>query len=293
MIAEIALIAFLIDRIFGEFKYIPHPIVLMGRYIQWFEEKFYQDSITRGVILTVSLLALVYIAVTLILIVASSTVFLVGVIASMGIASKMLHASVKEVIDSSNPKEKIAMLVSRDTENMSESDINAAAIETYAENLSDGVVAPIFYLLLFGLGGLFFYKAVNTLDSMVGYRNDRYEKFGKASAKLDDILNFIPARITALLIAILFLSKRSFNHILKYAHLHESPNAGYPISAMAGALGVKLGGPCSYFGKIKDKPFLGNGEENITKSNVQTTLLFQVRFDILIILFLGGLIVLS
>lgn len=291
MIVEIALIAFLIDRLFGEFKYIPHPVVLMGKYISWFEKKFYKDSVFVGALLTISLLALVYLFVLLVLIFASSPPILAGIIASTGIASKMLLQSVRDVINSPNPKDKIAMLVSRDTKHMSDSDINKAAIETYAENLSDGIIAPLFYLLLFGLGGLFFYKAVNTLDSMVGYRNARYEKFGKFSARLDDVLNFIPARITAFLIALLFMSKRSFNHILKYGKIHSSPNAGYPIAAMAGALRIKLGGPCSYFGEIKEKPYLGSGFKKIKKIHVQKALTFHARMDIFIILFLGGLIV--
>lgn len=277
MFFEIALGAYIVDRIFGEFKYIKHPVVFMGEYISWFEKKFYKDSIFQGTFLTLSLLFIVFfISYPL----SFLPWYLQAIIASMGIASKMLYESVKDIIQK---PQHIKYLVSRDTKDLNESDINKAAIETYGENLSDGVVAPLFYLFLFGIIGLFLYKAINTLDSMVGYRNDRYTNFGKFSAKLDDVVNYIPSRITALLITLLFFSSKSLKAILKSAHLHESPNAGYPISAMAGAIDVKLGGDTSYFGKIKSKPYFGDGKKLIEKSDILLALSFQKRFDIFFI----------
>ena len=206
----------------------------------------------------------------------------------------MLYDSVREVVSSTNleiKKEKIAMLVSRDTCDMSNSDVNKAAVETYAENLSDGVIAPLFYLLFFGIVGAYIYKAINTLDSMVGYRNEKYENFGKVSAILDYIVNYIPARITAVLIAVLFVSKKALLEFYKYGSKHESTNAGLPIASMALSIKVKLGGPTSYFGKIKKKPFFGLGKENIEDSDVLKTLLLKYRLDIfiIIILILGAL----
>ena len=130
------------------------------------------------------------------------------------------------------------------------------------------------------------YKAVNTLDSMVGYRNEKYEKFGKFSARLDDVLNYIPARITAVLIAFLFFSKKAFLEFSKYGKKHESFNAGLPISAMALSINVKLGGPTSYFGKIKNKPYFGDGEIEIKNSDVFKALSLKNRLDIFIILVL-------
>jgi len=172
---------------------------------------------------------------------------------------------------------------------LSDSDINKASIETYAENLSDGVIAPLFYLILFGLWGAFVYKAINTLDSMVGYRNERYEKFGKFAAKLDDVVNYIPARVTAVLIVL--LKGRHLGLPLRktwsQGSKHESLNAGYPISAMALSLGVKLGGDTSYFGKIKLKPFFGEGREIITQKDIQNALALQPRLDIFVIILLG------
>ncbi|WP_419771253.1 MAG: adenosylcobinamide-phosphate synthase CbiB [Candidatus Marinarcus sp.] len=290
MFVEITLIAYLIDMIFGEFKFIRHPVVLMGNYIKWFEKHKYKNSVVRGGALCYSLVGIVFVVAFLVEKYVSN-VFVLGLIASTGIASKMLFDAVLGVLNASNPKEQIALLVSRDTKDLSPSDIHKASIETYAENLSDGVIAPLFYLLLFGLPGLFVYKAVNTLDSMVGYRNERYEKFGKVSARWDDILNYVPARITALLIALLFASKEAMTMTISFGKLHESPNAGYPISAMALSIGVQLGGPTSYFGKIKDKPYFGIGRVMISKEDVLMALSLKYKLDIFIIVFLGVLYV--
>ena len=315
MYFETALIAYIVDRVIGEFGFIRHPVVLMGDYISWFEKKFYANSVIIGMVLTLSLL---FITLTIsytiqILFTFHSSLFislLQGVIASTTIASKMLYDSVKDII--TNPQH-IKYLVSRDTEHLSDSDINKAAIETYAENLSDGVIAPLFYLILFGLWGAFVYKAINTLDSMVGYRNERYEKFGKFAARLDDVANYIPARITAILIVLLMpkttISTKSslpnssvtqqhkptlftphsslFTTLFQQGKGHESLNAGYPISAMALSLGVKLGGDTSYFGKIKSKPYFGVGREVITQKDIRNALALQPRLDIFILIFVG------
>ncbi len=297
MYADIALIAYLIDRFFGEFRFLRHPIVVMGDYIKWFKRRFYKDSIIRGALLSITLIVIVFIisyAIQSFIVCRGGdtpiygcsllTTLLYGIIASTTIASKMLYDSVQEIIF--HPK-KIRYLVSRDTQNLSHSEINKAAIETYAENLSDGVIAPLFYLVLFGLPGAFVYKAINTLDSMVGYHNDRYERFGKFSARLDDIANYIPARITAVLILILSANGvRSLYKVFQNGKQHHSPNAGYPISAMAYALGLKLGGPTPYFGKLKYKPYFGEGKEEIDSTDIKAALSLQPRLDIAIVLIL-------
>ncbi len=279
------LVAYFIDYIFGELekvKFFKHPIVFMGDYIKWFEKSFYQDAVLRGFTLTISLLSIVFIITYFLSL--FDNILVQGFLCSFAISSKMLYDSVKEIVHSSDPKHAISMLVSRDTKDMSESDINKAAVETYAENLSDGVIAPMFYILLFGLIGGFVYKAINTLDSMVGYRNERYENFGKFSAKLDDVVNYIPSRLTAILIALFFNSYKAFKNFYSYGKLHDSPNAGHPISAMAFALGIKLGGPTSYFGKVKDKPYFGEGREEILKEDVLNAINFKSKFDSLLLL---------
>ncbi|UCN00424.1 adenosylcobinamide-phosphate synthase CbiB [Sulfurimonas sp. SWIR-19] len=272
----IALFAYLIDRKFGEFSFIKHPVIVIGEIITFFEEKFYKDSITRGCLLVLFVLGIVsFFSISLYLYLQFFNSFLniliSSLIASMFIAHKMLRDAVENVLHVKNKKEAIAMLVSRDTQEMSESDVYKAAIETYAENLSDGVVAPIFYLLLFNLPGIIIYKAINTMDSMVGYKNEKYEKFGKCAARLDDFANFIPSRLTALLIMLLAKQKNIFAFYAD-GKKHESPNAGHPITAMALALHVKLGGDTSYFGKIKKKAHFGRGKEKIEKKDVQKAL---------------------
>ncbi len=272
----ITLFAYIIDRIFGEFSFIKHPVIFMGELIEFFEEKFYKDSITRGVLLVIFVLSIVgFFAGALYLyldtLATPINIFFSSLIASMFIAHNMLRKSILNVISAKDKKAAIAMLVSRDTEDMSESDIYKASLETYGENLSDGVVAPLFYLALFNLPGIIIYKAVNTMDSMVGYRNERYENFGKAAARLDDILNYIPSRLTAVLI-MLFAKKRNIFAFYKDGKKHESPNAGHPITALALALGVKLGGATSYFGKLKEKPYFGEGREEIKPRDVTEAL---------------------
>jgi len=258
----------------------------MGDFIKWFEKYFYANTITKGSFLTISLILLVWVSVYFISFSMSQlptqiATIISAFIASTTIASKMLYDSVKDII--SNPQH-IKYLVSRDTAELSSSDINKAAIETYGENLSDGVIAPLFYLLLFGLEGAFVYKAINTLDSMVGYRNKHYEKFGKVSAIVDDVANYIPARLTALLIALLMGSKKSLVSFYAYGKKHDSPNAGHPISAMALAIEVQLGGDTVYFGKLKKKAALGEGRKEIQSSDILNALSFRWRLDILLAL---------
>ena len=271
----------------------------MGVYIKWFEKYFYRDDIFRGGILTFTLIFFTYIIVYLLIKLLSGwgqpylqvmQMIVLGILGSTAIASHMLYSSVKDIIK--NPKH-IKYLVSRDTKELSPSDINKAAIETYAENLSDGVIAPLFYMLLFGLEGAFIYKAINTLDSMIGYRNERYEKFGKVSALLDDVANYIPARITAILISILMGSKKALLQFYSYGKKHDSPNAGHPISAMALAIGVKLGGDTSYFSKIKKKASFGDGKNKIEPIDISKALSFGWRLDTLIIGSLGLVTILS
>ena len=268
----VAILAYLIDKIFGEFASKKHPVIYIGDMILFFEKQFYKDSVLRGLFLVLFVLSLVALfSISLTLYLQFFTHFLeiiiTAVIASMFIAHKMLRDSVRDIITAEEKHKAISMLVSRDTEEMSESDIYKAAIETYAENLSDGVIAPLFYLLLFGLPGIVIYKAINTMDSMVGYRNEKYEKFGKAAAILDDIANYIPSRITAVLI-MLFSRNYKVWSFYKDGKKHDSPNAGHPITAMALAIGVKLGGDTSYFGQMKKKAHFGKGREEINARDV-------------------------
>lgn len=289
MMIELALAAYVIDRLFGELP-CKHPVMFMGDFIQAFEKRFYQDSIARGAILVCSLIGITWLISFAIeqlsAFLPENLQFLVlAICASTGIAMNMLYESVKKVAESQTPQQAVRYLVSRDTENMNEHNAYKAALETWAENLSDGVIAPFFYLMLFGLSGIAIYKAINTLDSMIGYRTERYEKFGKVAAKLDDVANFIPARLTALLIVLLMSNKAQALKIMwRDGHKLESPNAGYPIAALAGSLQIALGGSAYYHGKLKHKPTLGDEVNSISPATIYQALYLREKIDGLIVL---------
>ncbi len=273
--------AYALDALFGEFRFMRHPVSFMGDYIAWFERRFYKDTKLRGALLTLSLLSAVSL---LSLPLAYLPWFVQLPVASMFIAHRMLHESVTEAI---GRREKVAMLVSRDTGELSQSDLNRALVESYAENLSDGVIAPLLYLLWFGLPGAVLYKAVNTLDSMVGYRTEHYRNFGYVSAKLDDFANWIPARVTALLMMVLYGNFR-FVTLRRFARGHASPNAGYPISAAALIFGLKLGGPTPYHGRLVQKPWFGEERERIEAADVRRVAGMRRRIDFTLLT--GGMI---
>lgn len=176
-------------------------------------------------------------------------------------------------------RKKLAMIVGRDTSALSEEKILAASIETVAENASDGIIAPMFYFALGGLPLAMAYKAINTMDSMLGYRNEKYRHFGWAAARLDDAANFIPARATGLLIsaAALFIkradARKAFAMMRRDGRKHTSPNSGVPEAAMAGALGVRLGGPSSYGGKVLIKPYIGDDDSELTVTKAKTAVI--------------------
>jgi len=279
-----ALFAYIIDAVFGEFKFIKHPIIYIGDIIKFFESRYYKDSIFRGFLLVVFVISITFtisFAIYLYLSELNDTLNIIisSFIASIFLAHNMLHSEVTKILTAKDKKKAISMLVSRDTKDMTQSDIYKASIETYAENLSDGVIAPLFYLLLFNLPGVVVYKTVNTLDSMVGYRDKRYEKFGKLSARLDDVLNYIPSRITAVLIMFLFKQKDIFR-FYNMGKKHLSPNAGHPISAMALCVGVTLGGDTSYFGKIVKKAKFGDGKKTVIESyDLKKSLSIKKKLD--------------
>ena len=292
-----ALLAILLDRFFGEFMGRVHPVIGLGKLIQWFETGFYADSIFRGAILVISLLVIsLFVASIISLLLFSLPLWLHllinGILASTLLAHRMLHDKVAELINHPQPQQALAMLVSRDTQNLDQSDCFKAGVETYAENLSDGVIAPLFYFMLFGLPGLVLYKTINTMDSMVGYRNPRYERFGKIAARLDDVANWLPARITGVWIAILSPKVGLFRW-WQQARGHASPNAGYPIAAMAWRIGAQLGGPTRYFGELHAKPYFGNPQspKQLDTSHLKRALSFSFPLDLgMILLILIGLL---
>jgi len=166
-------------------------------------------------------------------------------------------------------RKQLSRIVGRDTSQLTAQQIRIAVFETMSENLSDGVIAPLFFYAIGGIPAMMVYKMINTLDSMIGYRNDKYEQFGKFAARLDDVANFIPARITALLMVIVTVNYRGLQFVFKYGNRHKSPNSGYPESALAGILDCRFGGPNVYHGKWVDKPFIGENDRIIESGEIK------------------------
>ncbi|MDX9715465.1 MAG: adenosylcobinamide-phosphate synthase CbiB [Dissulfurispiraceae bacterium] len=284
--------AFLLDLFIGDPERLPHPVRIIGRWIEkaeLFLRKICsstRDEKSAGVILAAIVVIPSYAFTWLLndllrtmsgtMLSLISSCFIIWLI-STTIALHGLISSAKDVVktllsgDVFGARKKLSMIVGRDTQELSEKDILKAVIETVSENLNDGIIAPFFYLVLGGLPLAMAYKAVNTLDSMVGYKNEKYRNLGFASAKLDDLLNYIPARITGLLIVssvfmIKLISSNGFNSLnslnafkimWRDGGKHPSPNSGIPEAAMAGALGVRLGGSSIYNSNVVKKEYIG------------------------------------
>lgn len=169
-------------------------------------------------------------------------------------------------------RKQVARIVGRDTSELTAQEIRTAALETLAENLSDGVIAPLFWLGIGGVPGMLAYKMVNTLDSMIGYRTDRYRNFGCFAAHLDDVANYIPARLTAFLMVLASGRLSLLGFVMKYGPKHASPNSGYPEAALAGILNCRFGGPHTYFGKLFDKPYIGENERPLTTKDMRISI---------------------
>ncbi|MBD3679931.1 MAG: cobalamin biosynthesis protein [Rhodobacteraceae bacterium] len=258
--------AMILDALLGEPRWLwsrlPHPAVLMGQVIGWADRAFNLGAARRlkGVAL-VLVLGLATAALGMGIEALPYGEFAGLLIAAILLAQRSLADHVRDVargLESSlgEGRRSVAMIVGRDTASMEAPAIARGAIESAAENLSDGVIAPAFWFLVAGLPGILVYKIVNTADSMIGYRTPRHEAFGWAAARLDDLLNWIPARLTAVLIALAHLRPTAARVIWRDAGLHRSPNAGWPEAAMAAVLGVALSGPRSYEGEMRDYPFV-------------------------------------
>jgi adenosylcobinamide-phosphate synthase len=184
-------------------------------------------------------------------------------------------------------RQQVARIVGRDTSELSAQEVRTAALETLAENLSDGVIAPLFWFAILGTPGMLAYKMVNTLDSMIGYKTERYRDFGCWAAHIDDIANYIPARLTALLM-ILSSGSRSTSSLFTFVRVngrnHASPNSGYPEAALAGILDCRFGGPHYYFGQLFDKPYIGTNDRPLTTADMKTAVRINRTAEILMVL---------
>jgi adenosylcobinamide-phosphate synthase len=294
-----------LDAIFGEPRWlwsrVPHPAVLLGRAVSWLESQFYDFGPDRqkSGMFAVGVLAIG--ALTLGCVLGGLGWLAEALIAATLLAQKSLASHIQSVGDAlrlslHDGRIMVARIVSRDTSDMTRDQTARAAIESGAENLSDGVVAPIFWFVIAGLPGLLLYKAVNTADSMIGYRNERYEQFGWAAARLDDVLNWVPARLTALVIAGLSGNLRFWSDIALDAGQHRSPNAGWPESAAARALNVALAGPRSYDGEMRQLAWVNKGgdhEIGPTQIDLSVALLWRVWGVLFLAVALWGLMSLT
>ena len=176
-------------------------------------------------------------------------------------------------------RRQVGRIVGRDTAALSDREVRTAALETLAENLSDGVIAPLFYYMLFGVPGMLAYKMVNTLDSMIGYHTERYLKFGRWAARIDDVANYIPARLTALLMILVVGRPGLLRFVLRYGPEHASPNSGWPEAALAGVLDCRFGGPHDYFGESFYKPYIGDNPRPLTTADMHTAITLNRRAE--------------
>jgi adenosylcobinamide-phosphate synthase len=293
--------ALLLDAAIGDlprlFRYLPHPIVLIGRAIAWFDRRLNREERSeaarrmRGIV-TVAILAIAAALAGFLLdrlCRAFATGWLVElVVIAVLVAQRGLFEHVRAVAVGLDEKglfagrEAVRHIVGRDPMSLDEHGVARAGIESLAENFSDGVVAPVFWMILFGLPGLFVYKTVNTLDSMIGHLSPRYRSFGWAAARLDDLLNLIPARLSGLLLAAAAAlaprarSGAALRIMLRDAGKHRSPNAGWPEAAIAGALDLALAGPRRYPERIVDDPWIGDGRARATVGDMYRALLIYV-----------------
>lgn len=321
MAAPLALLALLFELMVGYpaalARSIGHPVTWMGQLIAWLDRRLNRDNASPEarrragavalLVLLVVIGAVAFIAEQTLLLLPFGLLF-AAVAASTMLAQRSLVVHVGQVADALDDggidagHEAVAHIVGRDTAELDQAGVARAAIESLAENFSDGVVAPTFWMVIAGLPGAALYKAINTADSMIGHRTERYQDFGRTAAQLDDIVNLPASRLTALLIvAAAYLTKgasasAAWQAMWRDGSKHASPNAGYPEAAMAGALGLSLAGPRVYHGAITDAAWMGDGRREATPEDIRSALDLYSRADgllIAIVFVLAALIALT
>ncbi len=283
--------AFVLDRLVGDPRKLPHPVTFIGVFIAWFESLGNRGGALqrklKGTILVIVTVSGTYFLTWGVLALLARLSPWLGLLASLWLlsaafASKSLARAGMEIYrllqagDLASARRKLAWIVGRDTAELESGEVARGAVETVAENIVDGVTSPLFYALIGGVPLAMAYKAVNTLDSMVGYRNERYQDFGWAGARLDDVANFIPARLTALVLTLAAgmrgLDWRgALKAIRRDASKHPSPNSGYAESAVAGAMGIRLGGWNSYGGVKSFRAYMGEEKEKLDPGHIPRT----------------------
>jgi len=291
-------IAFCIDLLIGDPRFLPHPIVAIGDLISITEKyarKLFRNLKIAGLFFTVFVLAVVLFVTYILLFIAKAiniypfvaVYLLFSCFASTCLAreAKKIYIALKQN-DIELARRQLSYLVGRETSNLDEQQIIKATVETVAENTSDGIIAPLFYAFIGGVPLAIAYKAINTMDSMVGYKNEKYMDFGYISAKLDDVANYIPARICGFIMPLCGGKNviQSYKIMLRDRKNHSSPNSAYPESAVAGSLGIQLGGSSVYFGKVIEKPTIGDDFKKPEIDDIKKTIKIMYATSILCVI---------
>lgn len=297
------LIAVVLDFIVGDPYNFPHPVKLMGKLI-CFEEKITRKICKTNISIKLSGLVIVLINIVLgfsipfilinlfknnrILFTIINTYLIYTCISAKCLHYEAIMVSKALDEDIEQGRKRLSYIVGRDTTSLNEEEIIKATVETVSENTSDGVIGPLFYIMLFGAPGGIAYKFINTMDSMLGYKNEKYINIGHFPAKTDDLFNLIPARITGVLMNISAIGRFDVRNGIKIMKRdrknHKSPNSGYPESAVAGLLGIKLGGGNYYSGKYVDKPYIGDEIYKVNKNHINNTIKIMYRTEILFLI---------
>lgn len=289
------LIGWSLDLLFGDPERLPHPVVLFGKIIGGLEHILNRGSYRRlkggltAVILIGGVFGLTWFSLHVLSDETWISVIVKAILIFYCLAGTTLIKEVKAVfsavdISLENGRLQVGRIVGRDTSGLSPQEIRTAALETLAENLSDGVVAPLFWYAIWGVPGMMAYKMVNTLDSMIGYKNERYRAFGCVAARIDDIANYLPARITAFLMVVVSGRMSLLLFVKRFGSKHASPNSGYPEAALAGILDCRFGGTHDYFGESVYKPYIGENHRDFTTFDADKAVSVNRQVEIIMII---------
>lgn len=304
------LLGWLLDLAIGDPVRLPHPIVWFGKWIAFWEKRLNKGRVrkAKGAILAIGSICLTF-SITYMLLAIDFPFYIHMLLQALlifyGLAGHTLRHEVSMVFQAldrsiEEGRRQVSRIVGRDTESLSDNEVRTAALETFAENLSDGVVAPLFWLCLLGVPGMLTYKMVNTLDSMIGYYHPRYKEFGCWAAHIDDVANYIPARLTAMMIITIgwISSKVLIAHAphrptlaslvrftCTFGPKHASPNSGWPEAALAALLDCRFGGPHTYFNEIFHKPYIGTNPRSITTNDARYSIRLCFLVECLFIIF--------
>ena len=290
------LVGWLLDLLLGDPRWLPHPIVGFGKTIAFGEHRLNKGNhrMLKGALMAISLIALTFLITWFLRLQLGKMhdalcIVFDALIVFFCLAGTSLIREVRAVflaLDRSldEGRRQVARIVGRDTAELSPQEVRTAALETLAENLSDGVIAPLFWFALLGTPGMLAYKMVNTLDSMIGYKTDRYRLFGCWAAHIDDVANYIPARLTALLMVLVAGKPFLIQFVWRNGKNHASPNSGYPEAALAGILNCRFGGPHFYFGQLFPKPYIGENERPLTTRDMKTAVRVNRATEVIMVL---------